>query len=76
MTATSPSDHGHWLWVRVKATKPVSFIKQTVTGDDARIEAGDSIKKKLEFPVSINESQYELRQQQTLIPFSFFKVKM
>jgi hypothetical protein len=38
-------------------TTLVSFIKQTVMGDDTRIEAGSSIKKKFEYPVSINESR-------------------
>lgn len=42
-------------------------IRQTVMGDDAGIEAGGSIKKKLEHPVSIDKSRYELRQREILI---------
>jgi len=38
-----------------------------VMGDDAGIEAGSLYKKKLEYPVSIDESRYELRQRETLI---------
>jgi hypothetical protein len=41
-------------------------------GDDAGIEAGSSHKKKLEYPVSIDEPRYELRQRQTLIPLRIF----
>jgi hypothetical protein len=38
-----------------------------VVGEDAGIEAGSLYKKKLEYPVSISESRYELRQRETLI---------
>jgi hypothetical protein len=38
-------------------SKEISF-----NGDDAGIEARSSDKKKLEFPVSIDELRYELRQ--------------
>lgn len=52
------------------------FVYQaTVVGDDARIDAGSSIKKKLEHPVSINESRYELRQRRTLVSVSLFEPK-
>jgi hypothetical protein len=66
------------IWVKV--TKPVSFKMKKISynGDEAGIEAGSSYKKsrspdhgKFEYPVSIDESRYELRQRQTLILYGF-----
>jgi len=42
-------------------------------GDDARIEAGSSIKKKIEYQVSTNESRYEFRQRKTLVSLSYHR---
>jgi hypothetical protein len=55
--------------------KPVLFKSQTVVGDDARIETGNSNQKKLEYPVSIDEPRYEPRQRQTLVSLSSFGQK-
>jgi hypothetical protein len=44
-------------------------------GVDADIEARSSYERKLEYPVSIDESRYELRRRQTLIPLRVFCVE-
>jgi hypothetical protein len=42
MTGSSPSNHENTPGVSVTVTKPVWIDSQTVTGDDARIEARGS----------------------------------
>ena len=42
-------------WVKVMSTRPVWFDSQMVIADNARIEVRSLHKKKLEYPVSIDE---------------------
>jgi len=64
MIGSSPAEDENVPGSRLRLRGPfrLRIKKISFNGDDAGIEAGSSHKKRLEFPVSIDEPRYELRQ--------------